>query len=206
TVVKKLADDLPGSFHDQLGELFLDSRYQLSQALSLGGSDPVPTLLIDTWSRMGPLLKQATSALPAQLAPQYQGFVTTMHVVVSVTSVGQRFGLVQITPDMLRGASALLGTSSADPLAYILDVDQGLRTLLGLTATMPTPRASPALGFRRTPWFVSPVFAADDEFDRLNQWVPQAPEVSSYLLEVRKLLTPSNAAALGKYKLHPQYH
>src|SRR5215471_5136931 len=134
TVVKKLADDLPGSFHDQLGELFLDSRYQLSQALSLSGSDPVPTLLIDTWSRMGPLLKQATSALPAQLAPQYQGFVTTMDGVVSVTSVGQRFGLVQITPDMLRGASALLGTSSADPLAYILDVDQSLRTLLGLTA------------------------------------------------------------------------
>src|SRR5262245_29727526 len=41
TVVKKLAGDLPESFHDQLGDVFMDSRYQLSQALSVGGSDPV---------------------------------------------------------------------------------------------------------------------------------------------------------------------
>jgi hypothetical protein len=205
TVVKKLAIDLPESLHDQLGELFLDSRYQLSQALSLGGSDPVPSLLLDTWSRMGPLLKQAASGLPAQLAPQYQGFVTTMDGLASATTIGQRFGLVQITPDMLRGASALLGTGSADPLAYVLDVDQSLRTLLGFTGTLPTPRASPALGFRRAPWFVSFAVAADDEFERLNQWVPQTPEVSDYLLEVRKLLTQSSAAALSKYKLAPQY-
>ena len=205
TVVKKLAGDLPESLHDQLGELFLDSRYQLSQAVSLSGSDPVPSLLLDTWSRLGPLLKQATSGLPSQLAPQYQSFVTTMDGVASVASLGQRFGVVQITPDMLRGASAVLGTGGADPLAYVVDVDQSLRTLLGLTGAMPTPRASPALGFRRAPWLVSPAAAADDEFDRLNQWVPQAPEVNGYLLEVRKLLTQSSTAALGKYKLAAQY-
>jgi soluble lytic murein transglycosylase-like protein len=119
--------------------------------------------------------------------------------------MGQRFGLVQITPDMLRHASTLLGTGSADPLAYVLDVDQRLRALLGLTGDLPTPRASPSLGFRRAPWFVRPAFAADDEFDRLNQWVPQAPEVSGYLVEVRKLLTQSSSAALGKYRLAPQY-
>ena len=207
TVVKKLADDLPESRRDQLGELFLDSRYQLSQALSLGASDPVPSLFLDTWSRLAPLLNQTTSALPPQLAVQYQSFVTTMDGAASLTTLGQRFGLVQITPDMLRGASKLLGTGSADPLAYVLDVDNSLRVLLGLTGDLPTPRESPALGFRRAPWFVSPAFAADDDFDfdRLNQWVPQAPEVSGYLVEVRKLLTQSSAAALGKYKLAPQY-
>ena len=205
TVVKKLAADLPESYRDPLGELFLDSRYQLSQTLSLGSSNPVPSLFLDTWSRMAPLLNQATSALPPQLAAQYKSFVTTMDSVASVATLGQQFGLVQITPDMLRGASTLLGTGSADPLAYVLDVDQSLRTLLGLTGTLPTPRASPALGLRRVPWFVSPAFAAEDEFDRLNQWVPQAPEVSGYLVEVRKLLTQSSSAALGKYKLAPQY-
>ena len=205
TVVKKLADDLPPSLHDQLAELFLTSRYQLTQALSLGTADPVPGLLLDTWSRMSPLLSQASSALPPQVAAQYKGFTTSMDGVASLATLGQQVGLVHITPDMLRGASSLLGAGGADPLAYVLDVDQSLRTLLGLTGTLPTPRASPALGFRRTPWFVSPAFAGDDEFDRLNQWVPNAPDVGSYLLEVRKLLAQSSTAALGKYRLAPQY-
>jgi len=205
TVVKKLADDLPESRRDQLGELFLDSRYQLSEALALGTADPVPGLFLDTWSRLAPLLNQASSALPPQVAVQYKSFVTTMDGTASLTTLGQRFGLVHITPDMLRGASTLLGTGSADPLAYVLDVDQSLRTLLGLTGDLPTPRPSPGLGFRRTPWFVRPALAADDEFDRLNQWVPQAPEVSGYLVEVRKLLTQASTAALGKYRLAPQY-
>jgi Transglycosylase SLT domain len=205
TVVKKLADDLPASRRDQLGELFLDSRYQLTQALSLGTSDPVPGLFLDTWSRLGPLLNQAGSGLSPGVAAQYKSFVTTMDTAASLTTMGQRFGLVQITPDMLRGASTLLGTGSADPLAYVLDVDQRLRALLGFTGDLPTPRPSPVLGFRRAPWFVASAFAADEEFDRLNGWVPQAPEVSGYLLEVRKLLTQSSAAALGKYRLAPQY-
>jgi hypothetical protein len=205
TVVKKLADDLPASRRDQLGELFLDSRYQLSQALSLGTSDPVPGLFLDTWSRLGPILNQAASGLSPQLAAQYRSFVTTMDATASLTSLGQRFGLVQITPDMLRHANTLLGTGSADPLAYVLDVDQGLRALLGLTGDLPTPRPSPAFGFRRAPWFVRPALAADEDFDRLNQWVPQAPEVSGYLVEVRRLLTQSSTAALGKYRLAPQY-
>jgi len=205
TVVKKLADDLPASRRDQIGGLFLDSRYQLSQALSLGTSDPVPDLFLDTWNRLGPVLNQAASGLSPQVAAQYKSFVTTMDAAASLTTLGQRFGLVQITPDMLRHASTLLGTGSADPLAYVLDVDQSLRALLGFTGDLPTPRASPALGLRRAPWFVRPAFAADDEFDRLNQWVPQAPEVSGYLVEVRKLLTQSSTAALGKYRLAPQY-
>lgn len=70
-IVKKLATDLPEPRRAQLQDLFLDSRYQLVQTLS----------------------------------------------------VGQRFGLVEVTPDMLRGASKLLGTGDADPLAYVLDVD-----------------------------------------------------------------------------------
>ena len=205
TVVKKLADDLPESRRDQLGELFLDSRYQLSEALALGTSDPVPSLFLDTWGRLAPLLNQASSGLPPQLAAQYKSFVTVMDGTASVTTLGQRFGLVHITPDMLRGASSLLGTGSGDPLAYVLDVDQSLRALLGLTGDLPTPRPSPALGLRRMPWLVKPAFAAEDEFDRLNQWVPQAPEVSGYLVEVRKLLTQSSTAALGKYRLPAQY-
>src|SRR5215813_12703992 len=144
-VVKKLAEDLPEAQKDQLRDLFLDSRYQLVQSLSLGSSDPVPSLL--------------------------------------------------------------LGTSGGDPLAYVLDVDSGLRSFLGLGSELPAPRVSPALGqaparplgpngLGKASWFAAPAFAAEDDFDRLNQWVPQTPELNDYLSEVRKLLTQSSNAAL----------
>ena len=207
-VVKKLAEDLPEAQRDQLRDLFLDSRYQLVQSLSLGSSDPVPSLLQDSWSRLSPILKQSVSSLPPQVSGRYTGFISAMDGAASLTGLGQRFGLVQITPDMLRSASSLLGPSGGDPLAYILDVDSGLRTFLGLGNELPAPRISPALGpngLGKASWFVAPAFAAEDDFDRLNQWVPQTPELNDYLSEVRKLLTQSSNAALAKSKVAPQY-
>ena len=122
-IVEKLATDLPDSRRAQLQDLFLDSRYQLVQTLSVSPSDPVPSLFLDTWSRLSPILNQSMSALSPQVVSQYKGFVTAMDSAASLTSLDHRFGLVQVTPDMLRGASKLLGTGGADPLAYVLDVD-----------------------------------------------------------------------------------
>ena len=218
-VVKKLATDLPESRLDQLRDLFLDSRYELAQTLSLSPSNPVPSLLQDTWTRLAPILNQSLSALSPQNAAQYKGFITAMDGATAAANLGQRFGLVQVTPDMLRDASALLGTGSADPLAYVLDVDSGLRSLLGFAGTPTAPRVSPAIDSMRLPgpggarsvsaawpsWFITPAFAAEDEFHRLNQWVPLAPELNDYLSEVRKLLIRASAAALNKYRLAPQY-
>jgi Transglycosylase SLT domain len=215
-VVKKLAEDLPEAQRDQLRDLFLDSRYQLVQSLSLGSSDPVPSLLQDSWSRLSPVLKQSVSSLPPQVSGRYTGFISAMDGAASLTGLGQRFGLVQITPEMLRTASSLLGTSGGDPLAYVLDVDSGLRSFLGLGSELPAPRLSPALGqaparplgpsgLGRASWFAAPAVAAEDDFDRLNQWVPQTPELNDYLSEVRKLLTQSSNAALAKSKVVPQY-
>ena len=221
-VVKKLAQDLGESRREQLRELFLDSRYQLVQTIFSGISDPVPRLFLDTWNRLSPILKQAVPELPPHIASRYTGFISTLDGAASLSGLGQRFGLVEVTPTMLRGASKLLGTGEADPLAYVLDVDPELRTFLGLTTVLPAPRVSPALGqgllrpFGRhgipnasatlRSWFIAPAFAADDEFERLNQWAPQAPELNDYLIEVRKLLSQASAEALAKSKLAPQYH
>jgi transglycosylase-like protein with SLT domain len=222
TVIKKLATDLPESRRDQLRDLFLDSRYQLVQTLSLGTSDPVPSLFLDTWKRLSPILNQSTSALPPQTAGQYRSFTAAMDGVASLISMGQSFGLVQVTPDMLRRAGSLLGTGGTDPLAYVLDVDSELRAFLGFTGGLTAPRLSPAIeqgslrpldprGARSASaslgsWFVGPAFATEDEFDQLNQWVPQAPELGGYLVEVRKLLTHTSTTALAKARMAPQYH
>jgi Transglycosylase SLT domain len=217
-VIKKLAADLGDTRRDQLRDLFLDARYQLVQTLSSGVADPVPSLFLDSWNRLSPILKQVAPGLSPELAGRYASFTSTLD---AAASLGQRFGILQISPDMLRSASALLGTGNADPLAYVLDVDSELRTFLGLTDTLPTPRLSPHLeqgssrpldprGASRAArtrglWFVRPAFAEDNEFERLNQWVPQTPELNEYLSEVRRLLTQASVTALGKSKLPAQY-
>lgn len=213
-VVKKLGADLAEPRREQLRDLFLDSRYQLVQALSTGASDPVPQLFTDTWSRLAPILKQALTDLPPQTASRYSGFISAMDAGASLGGLAQGLGLMRITPDALRSASALLGTTAADPLAYTLDVDGGLRSLLGFSGSLPAPSISPALTggtsdarpSRFSAWFVTPALAADGDFKRLNQWVPAAPELSAYLAEVRKLLTEASAAALKKRSLAPSYH
>jgi hypothetical protein len=220
-VVKTLGPEFAEPQREQLRDLFLDSRYQLVQTLASGVSDPVPHLFLDTWGRLGPVLKQAMSAVPQPVASRYAGFISAMDSVASLGSLAQGLGLLRVTPDVLRGASALLGTNVADPLAYTLDVDTGLRTLLGFTGVLPAPRISPAveLGRLRVPghpgpaawaglasWFLPPALAAPDDFDRLNHWVPATPEVPGYLVEVRRLLTQASDRALAKTKLAPPYH
>ncbi len=222
TVIKKLGQDLSEQQRDQLRELFLDSRYQLVQAFSSGVSDPVPGLFLDAWGRLSPILKQGIAGLPQQTAGQYQSFISAMDSLASLSGLGQSLGLFRVTPDALRGASKLLGIGDVDPLAYTLDVDSALRGFLGLSGSLPSPRLSPAIEqgsllprrFANDPkasaalrsWFIASAFAADDDFDRLNQWVPEAPELQDYLIEVRRLLTQASDGVLAKSKLAPQYH
>ncbi len=216
--IKTIGDQLGEARREQLRDLFLDSRYQLVQALSSGGSDSVPRLFLDSWGRLGPILRQALPELPADTATRYSGFISVMDGASSVGGFMQGLGLLRVTADTLRSASALLGTSAADPLAYTLDVDGGLRALLGFAGMPGTPRLSPAVeqshvrpsaawrALLLTPAFATPAFAATDEFDRLNEWVPAAPELSGYLTQVRRLLTQASTAALAKGKLAPQHH
>ena len=220
-VVKTLGPQFPEARREQLGDLFLDSRYQLVQTLSSGVSDPVPQLFLDTWGRLGPVLKQAVSEVPPQIAGQYTGFISAMDGVASLGGAVQGLGLFKITPDALRSASTLLGMKTADPLAYTLDVDSALRTLLGFSgAPPPPPRLAPGveLGLRGpvpsgdrpgpAPWrslFLPPAYAADQDFEKLNQLVPEGAQLSGYLTEVRQLLTNAGTAALAKTQLAPPY-
>jgi hypothetical protein len=48
-------------------------------------------------------------------------------------------------------------------------------------------------------------YAADAEFDRLNEWVPESQDVQDYLLEVRQLLTETSDRVLAKSNLAPEH-
>ncbi len=214
--VKKIAGDLGAPRREQLQDLFLDSRYELVQTLSSGASDPVPRLFLDTWQRLGPVLRQALPDLSSAAASRYSSFISAMDGAASVGGFAQQFGLLRVSPDTLRSASALLGTGGTDPLAYSVDVDGALRSFLGFSGVPEAPRLSPeldqsrfrapglpgaALASAAHGWFVRPALAADEDFDRLNRWVPAAPELSGYLTEVRRLLGRASDQALAKGNL-----
>jgi len=216
--VKRLGQDMPPAQIDRLGEVFLDSRYQLTQALSSGASDPVTRLFLDNWERLGPVLKDSISGLAPTTATQFSGFIGAMDGIKSLANVGNQFGLFRISPDMLRGAAKFLGTPSADPLAYSLDIDGALRGLLGFTEALPDARPSPLLEQGRLERLrdkasaalrlleVRSARAADADLDRLNQWVPETSEVPDYLVEVRQLLADTADRVLAKSKLAPEHH
>jgi len=216
-VVKKLGENFEPAQRDQLSEVFLDARYQLVQAAYSGASDPVPQLFVDTWNRLSPIVKQAIPGAAQQTAGQYTSFIRAMDAASSVSGLGQRLGIFRITPDALRGAAQLLGAGGADPLAYLLDVDTGLRDLLGFTAALPASRPSSLLeqgrlerwrqkasAAMRTSGLRS-AHAAETDMDRLNEWVPEIQEISEYLLEVRKLLVATSDRVLAKSSLASEH-
>lgn len=216
-VVKKLGETLQPAQRDQLVDTFLDARYQLTQSLRSGISDPVPQLFTDTWNRLSPIIKQAIPGAAQQTASQYTSFVSAMDAASSFSGLGQRLGLFRITPDALRGAARLLGTGEADPLAYTENVDSALRGLLGFTSEPPAPQPSPGLEQGR--WqrlqdkasaaarslMIRTASAAQADFSRLNQWVPESQDLQEYLLEVRQLLTEVVDRVLAKTSLAQEH-
>jgi len=215
--IKQLGQQLRPAQRDRIGEVFLDTRYQLTQLVSTGASDPVPRLFLDTWDRLSPVLKQALPTLAPQIATQFSGFITSMDGIKSLASVGNQFGLFRITPDALRGAAKFLGTAGTDPLEYTLDIDTTLRNLLGFTNALPEARPSPLLEQGRLEqlrqkasaalrsFTLNSAHAAEADADRLNQWVPEIPEVQDYLIEVRQLLNDIADRVLAKSSLAKEH-
>ena len=215
--VKRLGQELRPEQREQVSEVFFDGRYQLVQALSSGASDPVPQLFTETWARLSPIVKQAVPGLSQQSAGQLTSFVTVMDGIKSLADVGGQFGLFRITPDALRGAAQLLGTGNVDPLAYTQDIDSTLRNLLGFTSALPESRPSPLLEQGRLQQLrdkasaavksllIRPAYAAESDFDRLNEWVPETLEVQDYLTEVQRLLIETSDRVLAKSQLASDY-
>ena len=218
--VKKLAQQLRPEQQEQVGDVFLDSRYQLAQLLGAGTSDPVPQLFSSTWDRLSPILKQSVPGMSQQSASQITGFATAMDGLKSLSGLGSQFGFFRITPDTLRGAARLLGTGNIDPLAYNLDIDSSLRDFLGFTGSLPEPQPSSLLEQGRLQQLRDRAFAAarsllarsahaaEVDLDRLNEWVPEtqeAKDVHDYLTEVQKMLLETSDRVLAKSKLAPEH-
>jgi len=159
-IVKQFGQDLSGELKDSLGEAFLDSRYELTSAVAPGqGGNPVPELFLNAWNRLSPIMNKALPGLSQQAASRYATFISAADKLAVVGKQGSQLGLLQLSPDALRGLAGLLGPGGgSDPLAFNLDVDTTLRNLLGFTAPLTAP--NPAPGIRQSRLLLPPAAQA----------------------------------------------
>jgi hypothetical protein len=219
-IVKRFGQDLSGDLKDSLGDVFLDSRYELTSVIaSVGGQNPVPELFVSGWKRLSPVMNKALPGLSQQTASRYASFISAADKLAAVAPQASQLGLLQITPDALRGMARLLEPSGAvDPIAYNLNVDSALRNLLGFTAPLAVPSPLPGLKqsrlpfpldvehvFLRSSWHDRTAMAGEPQSKKLNGWVPDAKEIEVYLTEVRVLLTQMSDKVAAKSKL-PEEH
>jgi hypothetical protein len=144
-VVKQFGQEVPGDLKEPLGDAFLDSRYELTNAIAPGkGGNPVPDLFLNGWKRLSPIMNKALPGLPKQTASQYANFISAADKLAAFGGAGSQLGLVQLSPDALRGMARILEPSSAaDPLAFSTSVDSGLRSLLGFGSPITVPEVTP---------------------------------------------------------------
>jgi hypothetical protein len=222
-VVKQFGQELSGDLKDSLEDVFLDSRYELTSAItSSGGQNPVPELFLSGWKRLSPVLNKALPGLSQQIASRYASFISAADKLAAVAPQASQLGLLQITPDALRGMARLVEPSSAaDPIAYNLNVDTALRNLLGFTIPLTIPSLAPGIKqsrFRGVPFPLdvqrasllpsgldAVAIAREPTVRKLNGWVPDAKELEAYLAEVRGMLTEMSDKVAAKSKLAEEY-
>jgi hypothetical protein len=217
-VVKRFAQDVPSGVQDLLGEAFLDSRYELASAIAPGkGGNPVPELFLNAWQRLSPIMNNALAGMSKQTGTQYASFIGAADKLASVGRQGAQLGLLQLSPDALRGIASLIEPrAAADPLAYSTTVDSALRSLLGFGSPLAAVEGRRGRFVRRfvprvleasvlPPRLRALVGEAASPVNNLNQWVPDDKGLEAYLLEVRSLLVESSDKVAAKNKLAEEF-
>lgn len=211
-IIKQFARYVPMSVRPVLVEILLDARHELVSTLSSppqGIEDPVKQLFLHTWQRLSPVLRDTLKNSDASAAASYLSFITATDALAALNAAGPELG-IEITSDGLRRLARMLNAGIADPLIYSLDIDPELRDIFGFGPPLPPPDVPPNFSLplsqnRTTILDILPVnvfsffpdlslvgyaFAqyAQDDFKRLNGWVPSSYELNQYLPLVQRLL------------------
>jgi hypothetical protein len=192
-VVKHVARDVPDELREALVDLLLDSRYELLEALAppaAGAPDPVPRLFAHAWERLAPLVRDAGAGVPVETARQYMSFIAAGDALAALGGLGPEIGF-DVSADGLRRLARMVDPATLeDPVAYGVEVDPELRTLLGLGPPLPPPEVSPEVDLGPLSWLVRSAWAGIDReaIARLNRWAPTRRDVAEYLPLVRALL------------------
>ena len=178
------------ALREALLEILLDARYQLRDALAYPVSrseDPVRRWFIDSWQRLGPILRQISLETPGREPMLLISLLTATNVLEALDKLGPSIGL-EISVDGLRRMGRLLiDQAGVDPLHYDEAVDPELRRLFQLP---PSPEPAEPSGFNIDLWPIGNAWAGGID-ERLKLWVPDKQELPEYLPLVRELLLQS---------------
>lgn len=184
--------------HEVLLEILLDARYRLMDALAMPVSrsdDPVRHWFIQSWQRLGPVLRQISLEKPGQEPMLIVSLLTAANALRALDRLGPAIGLDISADGLRRMGRMLINQPGIDPLRYEDTIDPELRRLFKL------PDASGSIeptGFYFNLWPVRSAWAKSSD-ERLNLWVPQKKELPKYLPIMRDLLI-ANANQIAKEK------
>ena len=193
-------------FRSELLEVLLTSRYRLTQALasppSAAGPDPVRTLFVDTWQKLGLAVRAA--ARRGQFGSrslQFLSFISAGDALFALDQAAPALGMRISSDDLRRLAHIMAPDAIGDPLEFNFAEDPELRRLLGptLVPLTSTPESSPRISS-------SPVETPGAAGPSSNPTpTPQAtPQASGWLHIPWSLIEPRDVCAAEPLGIAPQ--
>jgi septal ring-binding cell division protein DamX len=175
---------------DTLAEILLDARYRLRDALVMPvtrANDPVRHWFIDSWQRLGPVLRQINLKNPGQEPMLLISLLTATDALETLDRMGPAIGLDISANGLRRMGRMLIDQPGLNPLLYDDAVDPELRNLFQLPAS---PVSNEPSAFYFDFWPIRSAWAKSTG-DRLELWVPRKSELPEYLPIIRDLLNES---------------
>jgi len=175
---------------DALVEILLDARYRLRDALAMPvtrANDPVRHWFIDSWQRLGPVLRQISLENPGQEPMLLVSLLTATDALEIMDRLGPSIGLDISANGLRRLGRMLIDQPGMNPLHYDEAVDPELRQLFQLPVS---PESNQPSGFNFDFWPIRSAWAKSSN-ERLELWVPRKSELPEYLPMIRALLTES---------------
>ena len=123
---------------EALVDILLDARYRLRDALALPvtrANDPVRHWFIDSWQRMGPVLRQISLENPGQEPMLLVSLLTATDALDTLDRLGPSIGLDISANGLRRMGRMLIDQPGINPLHYDETVDPELRQLFQLPAS-----------------------------------------------------------------------
>jgi len=206
-LIKEVAHKRSAATRYTLGEILLEARHDLIDALTADGvDDPVPALFLRTWTRLMPVLASVSQDLPANRARRDLTFITVADALRAINSVAPHFGL-RLDRDSLRRLARLLVPELDDrALDYDEGVDPELRELFGFEREFPLSTTLPSSRWR---WLIADASAASGidrtVIQRLRGWVPARTELDAYLAQVAALFEQVAALEISTGKVQPPF-
>ncbi len=185
---------------DTLVEILLDARYRLRDALVMPvtqANDPVRDWFIDSWQRMGPVLRQISLENPGQESMLLISLLTATDALETLDRLGPAIGLDISANGLRRMGRMLIDQPGVNPLHYDDTVDPELRRLFQLPAV---PASNEPSGFKFDFWPIRSAWAKSTN-DRLELWIPKKSELPEYLPIIRDLLNDSANSTIEKTQL-----